>query len=249
MSGVAKIVTRNLSVSTAKAAIKNTSKLTAKEILENTNKKFLKESAKKSIDQSIKQSAKESVETASKNSLKILSKITTKKLAIAGGTALASGYVGKSLLDYSQINNKKFNITSIVDASDMFNNFTPSAILTFTEPQKISNNDKVELSETDSYPPLDGLFNIIEVINENSIKIQISEKLTNNGTKGFMILKTTFENQLSNNLQDTTKTVKTGVSNIFETLGISFDDLKLYSIIFIVVFLILSLSSIVLKFT
>ena len=279
LEGVSKRMLQDTAKSTIKTATKEAAeagiKKAGKEALEATGKTVVKESAQEAAEATgkkvLKESGEEVVEATGKKVVKEGGMTTAKKIALAGGAVVGAGYVGQSLLEYSQKNNKKFDITSIVDASDMYNSLKPSAILTFAQPQEISKKDRVELSETDCEPPLNGLFNIVEVINDTSIKIQIPEKLTKNGTKGNMILKTTFENQLLDNVGGSIKSVGSTVGSavgeitsatigasgdiigktiggIAEGLGISFENIRFYGIIILIVLLVLSLSSIALKF-
>jgi hypothetical protein len=115
---------------------------------------------------------------------------------IAGGIAIAAAVKEKEKSD------KKYNIVSIEDIST---SSLPLAKVTFTPGEKISNRDYLQFSDTNCEPPLPPECQIYQVDSDLQVQIIIPQKLTSNGTSGNMQIKTSFGNQYTLLLTDTTK--------------------------------------------
>jgi len=115
---------------------------------------------------------------------------------IAGGMAIAAAVKEKEKED------KEYNIVSIDDIST---SSLPLAKITFTPGEKISNRDYLIFNGTDCDPPLPPNCEIYKIDSDFQVQVIIPEKLKSNGKTGKMKINTSFSNQFSLLITDTTK--------------------------------------------
>ena len=115
---------------------------------------------------------------------------------IGGGIAIAAAIKEKEKTD------AVYNIVSIDDIST---SSLSLAKVTFTPGEKISNRDYLQFSDTNCNPPLPPQCEIYKIDSDFQVQVIIPQKLTRNGTSGTMKIKTSFDNQFSLLIADTTK--------------------------------------------
>ena len=104
-----------------------------------------------------------------------------------------------------------YNIVSIDDIST---SSLSLAKVTFTPGEKISKNDYLMFSGTNCYPPLPPDCEIYKIDSDFQVQVIIPQKLTSNGTSGTMKIKTSFDNQFSLILTDTTEELANITANV-----------------------------------
>ena len=124
---------------------------------------------------------------------------------IVGGIAIAAAVKEKQKSDDA------YNIVSIDDIST---SSLSLAKVTFTPGEKISKNDYLMFSGTNCYPPLPPDCEIYKIDSDFQVQVIIPQKLTSNGTSGTMKIKTSFDNQFSLILTDTTEELANITANV-----------------------------------
>ena len=239
----------------AEAASKKAAKEAAEKAAKEAAEKSAKEAAQKATKEAAEKTAKESAEKSMKSSLKkglggldgkkLVGKVDPKKALGLAGALGALGLGGFAFAEQKRKDGKKFSITSIVDSSA---SSSYKAKIKVSESEKFSKNDTVTLSETDSTPPLDGEFKIVKVISKTEIEISTDKKITASGTKGNMVLNTTFGNQLGSNIGNIVDNVLPEQLNPFKWIEGLSDKAGLYCAILVAIIIFCSISMSIIKF-
>lgn len=150
---------------------------------------------------------------------------------LVAGAAGAGGIMAVTLKRFAQRNNKALAIKSIARYAQ-----GEGVVIRFEPAEVITSNDAVDIQGTDCLPSLDGRWEVKKQLAPDSVLIDVEPlrgTLTRNGTKGTLVLHTTFESQLANTLKDTTSiaggAVAGSLGGLFEGLGIDPEEWRPYA--------------------
>jgi hypothetical protein len=166
-------------------------------------------------------------------------------VGIAAVTALSAVLI-KSRIDTDRINNTEYTITSITSKDKTIS-------VTYEPKDKFSTRDSFTISESNSNPKIDGEYSIRTATN-GKITFDGPSTITTNGNRGKMRVFTTFENQVSTNVQKTLRPVTQTVGDVVkDTVSTLYSSLlpewlqDIFSKIWIVSLIFCILSSLVLS--
>jgi hypothetical protein len=230
----AKEVAASAAQQTAKEAAEKAAKESVERVTREAAEKAAKESAEKAAKESAEKAAKEAAEKAAKETTEKAAKEAAEKAGkqtaqeVAGKAAAAAAVVGvggylagTALTEYNRKNSTEYGIISIEDATSTLSSLfggIPLARITFQPAEKLSTNDRLEFKDTNCEPPLQPgyQYTIVDIpggsgkqVNEVVVRLPGTDKrITKEGSEsGKMMIKTTYESQLSQTVSGTTQAV------------------------------------------
>ena len=246
----------------AEKAVKEAAEKAAKEAAEKAIKEAAEKAIKEAAQKSIKEASEKSVKEAAEKTVKETGEKSIKKAAIgaaAVGTAGLAAYTFiDPLVEMNRKNSTTYSITNIEDISSLFET-TSSARISISPGEKISSQDTITISESDSRPSVDGSYKPSNIISDAQFDILIPSQILTNGTQGKMTIKTEYETQLAQTTQAGASAVGQLVGNVGGTvlgglgggllqgLGLGIDSIYIWIIIVVIVILMSSSSMVALQ--
>ena len=204
----------------AKEAAEKIAKEAAEKAIKEAAEKSIKEAAEKSVKEAAEKSVKEAAEKTVKETAEKGAKDTAKKVALGVGGLAAAGLAGYTFInpavEADRKNRTTYTITSIEDDSSLIGD--TAALISISPGEKISVQDTITITESDSQPSIDGTYNASQIISDTKFRIVTKSRLVHNGTKGKMNIKTEYSTQLAQTTQAEAGTVGQLIGNVGGTV-------------------------------
>lgn len=185
-------------------AAEDAAKIAAKDAAAEAAEGAAKDAAKTAAKQAAENAAKTSAQAAARNAVSTAGKETASTLASKSAKYVAAGVVAAGAAayiatQYNKKNGSKYDITAIKST-------TGGVIITYSPGEKFNKaGDTLTISSTDCTPSLDGTVGIVSTPSLTTVVVNGS--ITTEGTKGQLVLNTTFESQMDESLASAGSTV------------------------------------------